>query len=148
MEDSEKNIKGKSRAMQFLYAGAFAMFCLITTLVIQIMMIAEQTLQAEVTAETVWDGYPQLVSVRTVFSECSNKASEDYIDSEYLTKDQCRQAAIDKARAEGLEEKANMAFQAYDARADELKKSIEEPWPLSVVSRSVMHMVGSLDKSK
>jgi|GEM_PF-7018506 len=147
MEGSENNIKRKSKVVYFLYAVAFALFCLITALVIQMMNVAEQVLQAEVTAESTWDDYPQLVSVRTVFSECTQNVSKDYVERVPITKAQCQQAAMDKARAEGLEEQANAAFQTYEARANELKKNIEEPWPLSVVSRSVMQAVSDLDKS-
>jgi len=145
MEDNDNKVKIKFKAVHYLYIGAFIMFCLITALVLQIMQVAEQVLQAEIKAETVWDKYPQLVSVGTFYSECS-KAGEDYVERGYLTKDQCQLAAMDKAREEDLEAKAKTAFHEYKARVDELTKNIDEPWPLSVVSRSIMRVAGNPDR--
>lgn len=139
MEDKKNKIKFK--AIHYLYIGAFVMFCLITTLVLQILLVTEQVLQAEVDAESVWNRHPQLVSVRTVYSECS-KGGEGY-EELYLTKDQCQLAAMEKAREEGIEAIANTAFDEYKERVDQLKKNIGEPWPLSIVSRSIMRIASN-----
>jgi hypothetical protein len=139
MEDEKNKIKLK--AIHYLYIGAFVMFCLITTLVLQIMLVTEEVLQAEVDAESIWNRHPQLVSVRTVYSECRQGGEGN--EEVYLTKDQCRLAAMEKAREEGLEAKASTAFDEYNERVEELKKNIGEPWPLSIVSRSIMSVASN-----
>lgn len=139
MEDNENSAKVKIKGMHFLYLGAIVMFCLIITLIIQIMLVTEQVLQAEIKAESVWDRYPQLVSVHTVFSVC-RKGGDGYAEKGYFAKEQCQQAAMEKAREEGLEVKANTAFHELD----DLTKNIDKPWPLSVVSRLIMRAVSNL----
>ena len=140
MEDKKNKIKLK--AIHYLYIGAFVMFCLIATLILQIILVTEQVLQAEVDAESVWNRYPQLVSVRIVYNECS-KGGEGY-EEVYLTKDKCQLVAMEKAREEGLEAKANTAFNEYKERVEKLKKDVGEPWPLSVVSRLIMRVASNL----
>ncbi|MCW8962579.1 MAG: hypothetical protein OQL16_02190 [Gammaproteobacteria bacterium] len=142
MEDNENNIKIKIKARHYLYLGAFVVFCLVVTLVIQITMVAEQVSQAEEKAIPVWDNYPQLVSVQSVYIDCRNGVNG--YEEGYFTKEQCQQSAMKKAREKGLEAEAGTAFNEYKARVDELKNNIEEPWPLSIVSRSIMRVAGDL----
>jgi len=140
MEDNDSNTKIKIKARHYLYLGAFVVFCLVVTLVIQVMTVAEQVLQAENDATSVWNNYPQLASVFSIYSECRN-GGEGYEEG-YFTKEQCQRAAMEKARDDGLEAGASTAFDEYKARVDEIAQNIEKPWPLSIVSRSIMRVAG------